>query len=149
VDTFHVVPIVIIAVAAFTLLRTVVKMVREQSFSRGALAASGEVTDVREYRRQRSRSGDRMGTYTVVTYAPVVRFPLPDGRVVDAEVYEESSRAPAPGAQVAIRYDADDPTRCRLDGGGFGRWGTHVSSLVFSVFMIAVAGSILWLTRGV
>ena len=135
-DLTKLVPIVFVAAGAVQVLRALLAMAREGAFTRGSAAVEGEVTDVRVYKRERSR-GSEGGTYTVTTYAPVLRFLLPDGRQVDAESYEEVKRSPPSGARVAVRYDPEDPTRCRVDGRDAGRWGGHAGKIAGGVLIAA------------
>lgn len=141
---FTLVPLIFVAVGAATVVQAIWGLVRERRFGRAALSASGEVTDVREYKRTHSTEN---GSRTVITFAPVVRFPLPDGRWVDAEVYEEASASPGVGSRVAVRYDADDPTHCRLDGGGRRRTGGAVGRIVFGLFFVVFGLAFLGVGR--
>jgi uncharacterized protein DUF3592 len=74
-------------------------------------AVMGVVTDVRS---RWKRSGD--DSYRV--YQVVLRFETADGRTVETESSEGSTRSPRAevGESVPIVYDPDDPQRARIEG---------------------------------
>lgn len=83
-----------------------------RAFDATAQTASAEVTDLRLRRSRFTREHD--DGYWV----PVVRFVLPDGRVVEAETLTGAAPAPARvGDRVEVRYDAGDPERVNLATG--------------------------------
>lgn len=85
-----------ILAAAFAWLRT-------RRFVRASAHGFGEVIGLREHRGR------------ATTYAPVIRFSAPDGRVV---VFTESTGSYPPehnvGDRVRILYRRADPTRARV-----------------------------------
>lgn len=82
------------------------------AFAATAQSATAEVTDLR-LRHQRYHRQHNDGFWL-----PVVRFTLPDGRVVEAETMTGSAPAPARvGERVEVRYDPDDPRRVNLARG--------------------------------
>lgn len=85
----------------------------DEKFVRSAQQTDAEVLEVRtRYPDPVHRDHDDWW------YVPVVRFALPDGRVVEAETMTGSRPAPATeGQQVRVRYDPADPTRVSLAQG--------------------------------
>lgn len=82
------------------------------AFTASARTATAEVTDLRLRHQRYNRQHDDG------FWLPVVRFSLPDGRVVEAETLTGSMPAPARvGEQVEVRYDPDDPRRVNLARG--------------------------------
>ena len=81
-------------------------------FTATAATATAEVTDLRvRYQRYNREHDDGV-------WVPVVRFTLPDGRVVEGETMTGSMPAPArPGDRVEVRYDPGDPLRVNLARG--------------------------------
>ena len=83
-----------------------------KAFRARAARANGLVTEVRT---RFVDTGGRGDTGHNLMYYPVVRFTLPDGRVVDTET---PGAAPSPakqGAQVTVLYDPADPINAVLD----------------------------------
>lgn len=82
-------------------------MLRSHRFEQRALRANGVVTQL----RWSSAGGDGMAAF------PVLRFELPDGRIVEAQAQQGSNPPPAQeGQPVVVLYDPDDPTIVRLQG---------------------------------
>lgn len=82
------------------------------AFTASARTATAEVTDLRLRHQRYNREHDDG------FWLPVVRFTLPDGRVVEAETLTGSMPAPARvGEQVEVRYDPEDPRRVNLAHG--------------------------------
>ena len=85
-----------------------------KAFRARAARANGVVTEVRT---RFEDTGPGVDTGNSLRYYPVVRFSLPDGRVVDTET---PGAAPSPakqGAQVTVLYDPGAPTNAVLDSG--------------------------------
>lgn len=81
-------------------------------FGATAVSATAEVTDLRLRHPRYNRAHDDG------FWLPVVRFTLPDGRVVEAETLTGSMPAPARvGERVEVRYDPADPQRVNLARG--------------------------------
>lgn len=81
-------------------------------FAASAATATAEVTDLRLRHQRYNRQHDDG------FWLPVVRFTLPDGRVVEAETMTGAMPAPARvGERVEVRYDPDDPRRVNLARG--------------------------------
>lgn len=81
-------------------------------FTATAATATAEVTDLRLRHQRYNREHDDG------FWLPVVRFTLPDGRVVEAETMTGAMPAPARvGERVEVRYDPDDPRRVNLARG--------------------------------
>ena len=83
-----------------------------KAFRARAARAPGVVTEVRT---RFVDTGGGVDTGGSLMYYPVVRFTLPDGRVVDTET---PGAAPSParqGAQVTVLYDPNSPTEAVLD----------------------------------
>jgi hypothetical protein len=101
---------------------------RTRRFERVAWRAPGVVTEVRWHWREEFSE----------RYAyPVVRFPLPDGRVVHTESDVGSSPSPVrAGDRVDVLYDPADPTRARVSS-------TTVTSTILSVMLIFIGGGFL------
>ncbi|HVF45383.1 MAG TPA: DUF3592 domain-containing protein [Pyrinomonadaceae bacterium] len=84
------------AAAAFSWMRT-------RRFVEESVSAFGEVVELREHRGEG------------VTYAPVIRFAGPGGRVVEfTESVASSPPAHRVGERVRILYRPEDPTRARV-----------------------------------
>lgn len=82
------------------------------AFTASAVTTTGEVTDLRLRHQRHNREHDDG------FWLPVVRFTLPDGRVVEAESMTGSMPAPAQvGDRVEVRYDPEDPRRVNLASG--------------------------------
>lgn len=81
-------------------------------FTATARPATAQVTDLRlRYQRYNREHDDGF-------WVPVVRFSLPDGRVVEAETLTGSMPAPAQvGDKVEVAYDPADPRRVNLARG--------------------------------
>jgi hypothetical protein len=103
---------------------------RTRRFERIAWRAPGVVTEVRWQWREGISDTER--------YAyPVVRFALPDGRVVDTESDVGSSPSPvSAGDRVDVLYDPADPTRARVAS-------TTVTATIVSVLLIFIGGGFL------
>lgn len=81
-------------------------------FTDTAVSATAEVTDLRLRHQRYNRQHDDG------FWLPVVRFTLPDGRVVEAETLTGSMPAPARvGERVEVHYDPADPQRVNLARG--------------------------------
>ncbi|MGC1207297.1 MAG: DUF3592 domain-containing protein, partial [Ornithinimicrobium sp.] len=79
-----------------------------EQFVAAAATTNALVLDLR-YHRKSSRNS--IGG----TYHPLLRFELPDGRIVEAETGAGSSPAPAKqGEVVPVRYAPQDPTNVEL-----------------------------------
>ncbi len=79
------------------------------------------------------------------TFAPVVRFTLPDGRTVESETL--TSRRPAPareGETLRVRYRLDAPDQVDFVGVGPGCWGPMKFAAAAVLAMIALAFFGLW-----
>lgn len=87
----------------------------DAAFRRRAHVVEAEVLELRTYYGEDAEIEDASGTWR---HHPVVRFPLPDGRVVEAETMTGSSLAPAhAGERLQVRYDPSDPTHVDIVGG--------------------------------
>ena len=81
-----------------------------REFERVAQRAQGEVTDIR-YERV-GPPGDS-SSHRI----PVLRFTLPDGRVVETEGRMGTSAVTVrTGQRVTVLYDPEQPTRARVEG---------------------------------
>lgn len=82
------------------------------SFDSDALPAVADVTDLRlRHQTYNQKHDDGF-------WVPVVRFSLPDGRVVESETLVGAMPAPAKvGDRVQVRYDPADPQRVNLAAG--------------------------------
>ena len=101
---------------------------RARGFERVAWRAPAVVTEVRwRWREGRSQQ-----------YAyPVLRFALPDGRVVHTESDVGSSPSPVrTGDQVTVLYDPADPTMARVAS-------TTVTATIACVMLICIGGGFL------
>lgn len=115
-------------------------------FRRTAVRASGVVLDLvldwAGSRGNRSR-----------LYFPVVRYWLPDGRLVDFRSPQGSSPpAVRRGQQVVVLYDPADPTNARLEGilsGGCLNSFFVVFGAVFVLLAAAIALVLLFVVRAV
>jgi hypothetical protein len=77
-----------------------------------SVATTAEVTDLRLLDNN-PWDGERE-----TRWYPVVRFALPDGRVVEAQTVYGADPAPTrPGRTEPVRYDPEDPTRVMLAHG--------------------------------
>lgn len=115
-------------------------------FRRTAARASGVVLDlVLDLAGPRGRGG--------WLYFPVVRYWLPDGRVVDVRSPQGSSPpAVRRGQQVTVLYDPADPTNARLEGilsGGCLNSFLVVFGAAFVVLAVAIALVGLFVVRAV
>lgn len=110
------------------------------AFTATARTASAEVTDLRLRHQRYNREHDDG------FWLPVVRFTLPDGRVVEAETLTGSMPAPARvGDRVEVRYDPDDPRRVNLargfaQPGALGCLTTALAAGLVGVGLLVVAG---------
>lgn len=110
-----------------------------REFLAGALPAPAEVTDLRLRQPRYNREHDDG------FWVPVVRFALPDGRVVEAETMTGTNPAPARvGDRVEVRYDPSDPRRVNLAAGpaqpgavGCVLTGLAVAFVVFGGLLLA------------
>jgi hypothetical protein len=83
-----------------------------RDFATSAQVATAEITDLRLKYPQRNRD------HNDGFWVPVVRFPLPDGRLVEAEAMTGSNPPPGRvGQRVEVRYDPSDPARVNLARG--------------------------------
>src|SRR4051794_13446489 len=107
-------------------------------FQRKAQQAPGTVTELRwEW------TSDGADNSSSASAFPVVRFTLPDGRMVEAQTAFGSNPPPArEGQAVTVLYDPDDPTYVRLPG--FMRSGhfTGVLTIVIGAVFV-VLGSLI------
>lgn len=122
-----------------------------RTFTRTAVITKGEVLDLR-YRH----SSGRLDTDDHGYYVPLVRFSLPDGRVVEAETMLGSQPAPAHhGEVVDVRYDPKEPTRVNLVQGrlaqgstmGCLQIGIGVVFTLVGLLAVAIAVLVVVLTR--
>ncbi|MGC1206322.1 MAG: DUF3592 domain-containing protein [Ornithinimicrobium sp.] len=82
-----------------------------KQFLATSVTTQAQVLDLR-YRQTPSHSASRG------TYHPLLRYTLPDGRIVEAEASYGSSPAPATQGQVVpVRYDPKNPTTVQLANG--------------------------------
>lgn len=87
-------------------------------FMLSAVTTQAQVLDLR-YRSSRSNTSGRSGYYV-----PLLRFALPDDRIVEAQTSYGTNPPPAqPGDVVPVRYDPANPTRVEL-ATGLGQGGT-------------------------
>jgi hypothetical protein len=111
------------------------------AFQRTAVGATAEVTELRLRHQSHNREHD--DGYWV----PVVRFALPDGRVVETETLVGSMPAPARvGETVEVRYDPDDPRRVDLRHGAArsGSLGCLWSALGAGGLLLAAVLLVAW-----
>ena len=107
---FQLIPLVFVAVGALLAVLGVRNLRASNRFIRTAGEASGEVTDVR------TRAVGH-GSDSNLAHFPVVRFQLPDGRVVEAETDTGVNfKRPRAGQPVTVLYDPADPTHARIAG---------------------------------
>jgi len=97
-----------------------------RSFDRRAVRAPGEITDV-HWRSIGPASG------TTLTGFPVLRFTLPDGRVVETESRTGTTAdVRKEGEAVTVLYDPADPGQARVDSAS----STAASPLAGALFMV-------------
>jgi hypothetical protein len=107
----------------------------DAGFVRRSLVTTAEVTDLRlldnnPWDGERGRA-----------WYPVVRFALPDGRMVEAQTVYGADPAPTrPGRTEPVRYDPEDPTRVML-----ARGGTQAGTLGWLFTALGVAGVLVGL----
>jgi hypothetical protein len=107
-------------------------------FQRSARQAPATVTEL----RWEWTSGGSNSSSSRVAY-PVVRFALPDGRLVETQTSFGSNPPPArEGDQVTVLYDPDDPTSARLPGFFKSGHFSGVMAIVLGCFFI-VLGSLI------
>ncbi|MGN6576057.1 MAG: DUF3592 domain-containing protein [Nocardioides sp.] len=107
----------------------------DSGFVGRSVATTAEVTDLRLLDTN-SWDGERE-----TVWFPVVRFALPDGRVVEAQTVYGADPAPTrPGRTEPVRYDPDDPTRVML-----ARGGTRPGTLGVMFTVLGVAGILVGL----
>jgi hypothetical protein len=100
------------------------------AFRRDALQADAEITDVRW------ELVGAMGDRDHLAF-PVLRFTLPDGRVVETQSDYGTNWPPGEaGDHVTVMYLPDDPTRARIEGGFTGAAPTMVNGFLaaFGIF---------------
>jgi len=104
--------LVAVGAGGYFLLRGGQRVRGAKEFSRSAQVANAEITDLRlRYPRHNRDHNDGW-------WVPVLRFSLPDGRVVEAEAMAGSNPPPGRvGEQVAVQYDPGDPARVHLARG--------------------------------
>ena len=96
------VALVVLAVVAARRTRT------DRAFRRVAVAAEGEVTDIRWKTVGPLPERDRLAY-------PLLRFALPDGSLIECRS-EVATTAVEVGDRVGILYLPDEPSRVRVDG---------------------------------
>lgn len=83
-----------------------------RDFTRSAKVTTAEITDLRLRYPQRNRD------HNDGFWVPVLRFGLPDGRLVEAEALTGNNPPPGRvGQSVEVRYDPNDPARVNLAHG--------------------------------
>ena len=129
-ETLVVVGAVFAALGAVFVLLGVRITRASRSFERRAVRAPGHVTDVRW------EAVGPAGSKTMTGF-PVLRFALPDGRVVETVANSGSTRdVMKEGQAVDVLYDPADPSDARLHGSaGAGVVGT-VFTVVGAVFVL-------------
>lgn len=131
---FQLIPLVFVAVGALLAVLGVRNLRASNRFIRTAGEASGEVTDVR------TRAVGH-GSDSNLAHFPVVRFQLPDGRVVEAETDTGVNfKRPRAGQPVTVLYDPADPTHARIAGsvsGGIVHGFLTVFGVVFALVGLA------------
>jgi hypothetical protein len=131
---FQLIPLVFVAVGVLFAVLGVRNLRAGNRFIRTAGEASGEVTDVR------ARSVGH-GTDSNLAFFPVVRFQLPDGRVVETETDTGVNfKRPRAGQPVTVLYDPADPTHARIAGsvaGGVVHGFLTVFGVVFALVGVA------------
>ncbi len=108
----------------------------DRRFQRVAAEADAEITDVRWETR------GPVGDSSHVAFA-VLRFALPDGRVVETAADSGGNWRPGKvGERVRILYDPGNPTRARMAGGLSGAAPVLASALMIVVgLLFAIVGS--------
>ena len=107
-----VVAVVLLALGVYVLRLSRRDSPELQAFHARAVPVQAQVLELRR------RVSYRHDGPNEVYRAALLRFPLPDGRIVEAESMGASKLAPAqPGETVAVRYDPQDPTRVDLAEG--------------------------------
>ena len=131
---FQLLPLAFVAVGVLFAVLGVRNLRAGNRFIRTAGQASGEVTDVR------ARSVGH-GSDSNLAFFPVVRFQLPDGRVVEAETDEGVNfKRPRAGQPVTVLYDPAEPTHVRIAGavgGAMVHGFLAVFGVVFALFGLA------------
>jgi hypothetical protein len=101
----------LIALGAWTVVKGRGDSAAADAFVRDAVVTEADVTDLRLKVDHRVNDRDAF-------FFPVVRFTLPDGRVVEAETMLGAKPAPTRvGRRVPVRYDPADPSRVVLAEG--------------------------------
>jgi hypothetical protein len=110
VEALTVTGAVFAGIGALVVLAGIAVLRSGRAFDRRAVAAPGEVTDVRW--RWTGPATDK----SPIGY-PIVRFTLPDGRVVETEARSTTTFDVAEeGRSVSVLYDPDDPAQARVAG---------------------------------
>lgn len=121
------------ALGAVLLVAGLVVFLRTRSFLATAATTQGTVVG---YQQRRSSKGR-------VTYKPMVRYTTATGSVVEfTDSVSSSPPAYEEGALVPVRYDANNPSKARLDS-GFRLWllpallsGIGLAFLVIGVVLV-------------
>jgi Protein of unknown function (DUF3592) len=117
-------------------------------FRRRAEQAQGTVTEVRAVASPGDPSTGPLSGTTGPHYRPVVTFPMPDGREVEAESRFAGNPAPARvGDTVRVFYDPKDPTRIQIDT-AVGRGGCLAFGLIFVGAVLFAIGVVVLTAAG-
>jgi hypothetical protein len=117
-------PLAFVAVGAFFAWYGIRNARAADAFRRAALPAQAEITDVRW------EAIGHPGDTDMVAFA-VVRFTLPDGRIVETQTDHGTNWPPGKaGDRVDVLYLPDDPTRARIEGGFAGAAPTLVNGFM-------------------
>jgi hypothetical protein len=145
------VPVLSLALLLAALVLCVVGWVLTRSARRQRASGEALLHDARDARATvvevRERYRPRPDSDSMPTYFPVVSFPLPDGRLVEAEVLVGARPSPArKGSSVEVRYDPADPRRVVLAHGlaTFGAASCFATGLGLVFWAAGGAVLLLW-----
>jgi hypothetical protein len=129
-EAFGLMPLAFVAVGLLFAWYGIRNVRAADAFRRDAHQAEAEITDVRWELVGPATDRDHLAF-------PVLKFTLPDGRIVETQSDHGTNWPPGePGDHVTVLYQPDDPAHARIEGGFTGAAPTMVNGFIaaFGIF---------------
>jgi Protein of unknown function (DUF3592) len=125
-----------------SIVRGVLALGRSRRLAESGQAAMGTIVDNQMQSHQQARVAGQAayGSYSYMTFRPVVAFRTQMGQEIVAAAPTSSRTSYIKGTTVQIRYNPDDPTQMEITSGrgkGSGGMVAIVTGIVAVVFVVA------------